>query len=210
MLADDYYWQELHHLHAVIRSTYVGAELTASAMGSILILPIKDPTSNLDFDWIDLTNHQTLAVRIGDMAIVAVLNDCCAAMQAIRPLLQRITGPITITQLRELAVRMAVANDDLVTRPWFATNVSLSSAYVQIIGKFDTEIDFLEFDPRKYGAVLYYVLRDTIEYLVVDGDRDAERIKAIMLSGNISFLFNNNKEFIANGSWVEEKTKPLF
>ncbi|MFN4175588.1 hypothetical protein [Phenylobacterium sp.] len=201
-IADGYAWPDLHHIHAVARATYSGASLGDGVVGSMMFLPIDDPTAKDLFDWIDMTAEQTVALRIDDLGIVAVLNDACGAYHAISHLVARLEGPLTVTQLREVAARIGVANLDLKNRPVFGTAVAGGEPpRVLLWAKHEARPEFERFNPERYGSALAFALRDRLDHLEVDGERGADPVRAKLLTGRTSFLFDETGGFIRRIKW---------
>lgn len=120
-IGESYIWPELHHLHCVARASYSRADVQAGVLGSLAVFKIEDPTADSEFDYADLTDEQTVVLRLGDFGVAAVLNDSGAAAIGIRHRLGKIDGPLTMVQLREVGARLAVANSDLLNRPSFGS-----------------------------------------------------------------------------------------
>jgi hypothetical protein len=93
-IAELHSWEELHHLHCVIRAFCSGAALDKEVLGSFLVLPAKVRPHFEGFDFIDLSVAQTMLLAIADVAIIAVFNDSQAGMSiAFESLQQKIGGP---------------------------------------------------------------------------------------------------------------------
>jgi hypothetical protein len=201
-LADAYYWPEFHHVHAVARSPVAGIELAPDAVGSMAFFQMDDSISADAFDWIDLSDYRTIALRVGDLAVVSVLNDAGACAFGLRDTLAPINGPITTIHLREVAARMAVANFDLENRPSFGTLVVRGDPdHAQIVTEHDSSPRFQKLSHKKYGEVLAYALRDQLGHLEIDGERNPEAVRARLESGQVSFLFDHNGSFMKKIIW---------
>jgi hypothetical protein len=200
MIADDYDWSVLHHIHAVARAPFVGAEVEEGVIGSIAIFPVNDPWAAETFDWVDLTEGQTVAIRVGEVGIVAVLNDAKMAQHAISHILDCIDAPLTTTQLRELAARMAAANADLQNRPVFGTALTNDAAHkVRLWAQVDPYLDFAEFDPTRFGRIMAFALRDLLDRLEINGDRGADKIRDYLLTGRVTFIGDEEGRFVSHG-----------
>jgi hypothetical protein len=199
-IADTYDWPDLHHIHAVARAPFVGAEVGRAVIGSIAIFPVTDLRAGETFDWIDLTAGQTVAIRAGETGIVAVLNDAKMAQWAIAHILHSIDGPLTTTQLRELAARLAVANMDLKNRPVFGTALSKEAPHnVRLWVEADPQPAFNDFDPPRFGRIMAFALRDLLDRLEIAGDRGADKIRAHLLTGRVTFIGDEHGRFVSRG-----------
>jgi hypothetical protein len=107
----------MHHIHCIARSFYTGAELDPTVLGSLLILPAKTGTAFGDFDYRDMHHGRTVLLRLGKIGIVSVLNDSCAAWNVLKGLLEKLNGPLSPSQFKELMAHMAFINLRLKERP---------------------------------------------------------------------------------------------
>jgi hypothetical protein len=88
------------------------------------VLAVKDQLGVEPFDFADLTESQTVLLRLDDIAFLAVFNDSGGAIQGLMPKLKKITGPVHGLQLRELMADLAFVNLHLESRPTFHTRVN--------------------------------------------------------------------------------------
>jgi hypothetical protein len=194
-LADAYDWGDLHHLHCVARAPYTEASIEPAVLGSIKVFQIFDEGTPDTFDYRDFTVPQTISLRIGDFAVVAVLNDSGAAQMAWDPIWPKITGPISTLQLREVATLLGCANDDLLNRPIFGTAYSPMTDAVRLYAEHDETPEFATFDPTKFGAMFAYTLRERMDHLAIDGESDPAKVEALVRSGAVRFLLDEQGQF---------------
>lgn len=196
VIGDAYDWPDLHHLHAVARSPYTRASLFPSVIGSLQVFEIVDGVVGEDYDYVDFTFSQTIALRMGPIGIVCVLNDSGAAEVAWSDKLAIIDGPISTLQLREVAARFAVANSDLITRPSFGTLVA-DSKHTLIFARTPAKIDLPDFEPKKFGEALAFAVRDWVAAgaIEVDGTRDPRAVHAAICTGRVQFLADEDGKF---------------
>ena len=193
VIGDLYDWAELHHVHAIARARYTGAALLPFVVGSIFFVEVDDRGGG-GWDFVDLTFAHTIAVRLGRVGIVAVLNDAGAAGSAWSHRLSSISAPISGAQFRELAAMFAVANDDILERPTFGTLI-LESRWVTIFARVPAKLTMADFDPRKFGAALQFALGNVINSIAVDGSRDPDYVRERIASGEVRFLIDENGNF---------------
>lgn len=195
VIGDAYEWGDMHHLHAVARSPYTNAILLPEAMGSLQVFEITGELSRDGWDYLDFTLDQTIIARVGNIGIVATLNDSTAAESAWSDRLDIIDGAISELQLREVGAMFALANRDLIERPVFSTLVYDKSS-VMIAGR-RPPMRLREFDPEAFGHVLLYAVRNYVdaEAIEVDGTRDPGKVAAAIATGHVRFLTVNG-EFI--------------
>jgi hypothetical protein len=125
-------WGELHHIHCVARAFYSGSRFDVTALGSFVLLPSKDDDLIGPFDYADLTEAQTMLLRLGNVAFLAVLNDSCAAWNVIQTDLRRIIALPSGVQVRELMVHLAWINLRLEERPRFSSRFSTKDRHFTI------------------------------------------------------------------------------
>jgi hypothetical protein len=116
-VADLYDWGELHHIHCIARAFYTGADIAPEALGSIVVWPARNIEPDVNFDYADCYEGSTILLRLGEIALLAVLNDSCATWNLMQNEFGRLAGPLSSMQLRELMARMAYTNIYLPRRP---------------------------------------------------------------------------------------------
>jgi hypothetical protein len=108
-----YDWGGLHYLHTLVRCFATGAAIHPSALGSFVAIRVKEEGSRSAFDFGDLYQAQSVMLRMGAFAFLAAFNDGGAATLFLKQKLERITGPVSGMQLRELAAELAFLNAHL-------------------------------------------------------------------------------------------------
>ncbi len=194
-MADRYDWPDLHHLQCVARSTYARASFAAGVLGTIAFFKVEDKAVRDTFDYGDITEDQTVLVRIGDFAVVAVLNDAGAAAFAWRHLLAKINGPVSTAQLREIAAMLAAANADLINRPRFGSRIGKLSDGIHLWAQHDGPPEFAPFEAKNVGARLAFLLRDHLPGLMVAGVRDKEQLRELINAGKVTYLWDHDGNF---------------
>lgn len=199
-IGEAYDWSDLHHIHAVARSTFTGARLEPAVIGSLRLFEIENPSSEGGYDYIDFSEVQTLAVRIGNIGIVATLNDSGLGEEAWSERLDLITGPINDLQLREVGAMFAMANRNLVYRPSYMTLVAFQK-WPTIIARLPSVLELAPFDKEEFGETLLYAVRDRVRsgYIQVSGASGPEAVAAAIASGGVRFLTNNGAFLGAHG-----------
>ena len=195
-LADAYYWPEMHHLHSVARSPISRPTVAPGVVGSMQFFKIADEAVADSFDYADLTNEQTVIVQVDDFAMVAVLNDAGAANLAWRDLWPAIGGgPISTLQLREVMARLGAANSDLQNRPVFGTAYQAARGEIALYADHDATPAFAPLNRERYGALLFDSVKGHLGHLQIDGERDPEKVEAMIRSGRTSFLLDLHGRF---------------
>ena len=194
MISDEYEWGHLHHIHSIVRCFYTECEVHREAVGSCLCLPVRGQIATERFDFGDLYLAQTMLLRLDDVALLAVFNDSGGAMAYFWQRLQRITGPVSDLQLREIMAELAFLNLHLKERPTFRTECDLAAQECRIVGE-RPELGLNELDPRLRGVLLSHAVRDALPYLHFNG-RTQEEVQEALVNGTLTFLFDDDGRFI--------------
>jgi len=192
-IADGYDWQELFHIHCIARSFYTKCELDTTVQGTLLVLPARTADQFELFDYLDLYSAQTMLLRMGDIAILHVLNDSCAVMNWNWSLIQKINQPLSYVQLRELTAAFAHTNTNLIQRPIFHSSFDLKSNTCKVSANIPDELKFSDFNHNEYGAILFQCLKD---YLQTISPLDRENVEPQIKKGIYSFVFDKNGNLI--------------
>lgn len=192
-IADFYDWEDLYHIHCVARSFYTKCKLDPKIQGTLYILPAEISDEFEEFDYIDLYAAKTMLVRLGNIAIIHVLDDSCAVMNLHFETLKKITHPLSHLQLRELTATFAHANIDLVERPSFYSEFDRASNTCKITADIPKNNNFADFNLEEYGSIMYYCFKDFIEAIPF-----AERgeVESHIKKGDYTFLFDKDGNLI--------------
>lgn len=194
-IASEYQWEIFHHLHAVARAFYVNATFDPNVFGAVSCLPALNEEGTDRFDLVDLGHSQTLMVRIDEIALYAVFDDACATHHGISDVLERIKGPLNHVQLREVAAQYAACNLHLRNRPSFSTAVIPGDPpQVRLLATHDERPIFYRKDPAVFGSFLERVNFHALDHM--NQGRTRDEYLALMRSGKLSFLFDDQGTFI--------------
>lgn len=194
-IADAYDWETLHHIHSVVRCFVNGAVIEKEVFGSLGAFAAKSQGTDDQFDYGDLYSAQTMLLRMGDVVIVATFNDACGAINGAMPRLDRIEGPLSEIQAREVLVDFAFMNLHIKDRPRFYTECDMQKERVteKAIMPAQFELDELDYSIR--GKLFRHALGPHISTLRADGKSPAE-IQAAVDSGFFTVLFDADGKFI--------------
>jgi hypothetical protein len=194
-ISDFHRWEDLHHIHCVVRCFFNGCEVTQGAIGSFLSMPVRQECSPDTFDFANYSDAQTLLLRSKDAAVIAVFNDSGGAMSRFSVMLDRIRFPVSELQLSEIAVELALLNLHLKIRPSFQSLIDLKAERYRIIATRPELCELREIDLSVRGALLHRAVSHAIPSLRGTGRTKVEITNAIK-SGNFSFLFDDDGQFI--------------
>jgi hypothetical protein len=194
----NYDWSELHHLHTIVRCFYSGSEVTQEAVGSFLTLPVRPEAMEGDFDFLDFKVPQTIYLRMGETALFAVFNDSGGALNCFMPTLDRITGPVSELQAREIAVELAGLNLHIKDRTLFQSKWDRTEEWIRIEAERPEHIELVPVNWELMGELKSSAFRDILPQIqlhVLTPDQVGDLIHA----GRLSFLFDDEGQFIKNG-----------
>jgi hypothetical protein len=194
-LFDTYNWKELHHIHCVARSFYTGCKIDPKVMGSFLTISAKIDSSYQDFDYLDLHDSKTMLVRVSDICFITVLNDSGASLVAFRNYLERFYGGMSPLQLREVVAHLAFINLHLKNRPEFFTKVDLHRGQHLMSSKSNDFVELSDYEQSEFGEILNFCCK---EILSACDDKNIEQIKDQVKQGKLTFLFDEEGNFITN------------
>jgi len=186
-------WEDLHHIHCMARSFYTGCDLKIEALGSLLVVPAKTLPYGDQFDYCDLSFAQTMLLRIGEIAVIAVFNDSQASLSVVQETLKKIAGPLSPLQLREIAVRMAAINIHLAERPRFSSSLDIITEEYEISGERPSEILVDDVKDAVVGKMMHHICGP-----IVIEHPDKAQILENLKTGHYTFLFDDKGRFAAD------------
>ena len=214
-VAQLYDWLELHHIHCIARTFHTGATLEPEVLGTLFVWPARSIEGDDGFDYGDSYLGRTILLRLGDIAFIAVLNDSNMVRQYLDEDLQRIAGPLSSIQLRELMTRMAFVNIHLSERSRFHSafentyykphmpGVVLADGGYSISAALPTMVSVEQVDPRILGEMLAFNLTGPINRLLPLEQR--EPTISSMKDGRHSFIFGSEREFLTNPKLTDDE-----
>jgi hypothetical protein len=118
-LGDTHNWDEFQHIHCMARSHYTEADIDKKVYGSIFLLPVIVVGNSTAFDYMDTEIGKVVMLQLGEFCIIAVLDDACAGYSIYRETFQKINGPLTPFQVRQIVAELNFINLNLKQRPLF-------------------------------------------------------------------------------------------
>jgi hypothetical protein len=139
------------------------------AVGSFLVVSVRTQASTEQFDFSDLYLAQSMFLRLGEMSVITVFNDSGAAMSWFWQKLEKITGPVSDLQLREIMVEFAYLNLPLKERPTFQTDCNILEETCRIIAT-RRSLDLGDMDLTLRGALMHHAYQHILPFIL---NRDA-------------------------------------
>jgi len=191
-IGETYDWQDMHHIHCMIRKDYTNAIVDTSTIGSIVILPAIQHHSIEPFDFVDNQAGKTIMIRLDKFCIICVLNDSCGTYNLFHNDISKIRGALTPCQLREIFSHMVYINIHIKQRPVYYSQFSENGEY-HIKAKVPNTVEMISEEERhvKHADLLHHYCKDIIG-TIENKDTILNEIKL----GKRSYLFNENGEFI--------------
>jgi hypothetical protein len=194
-ISELYDWPEMHHVHCVSRTFHTGSAFSLSALGSVFILPAQTDLPLGDFDYGDYFPGRALFLRLGKVVFICVLNDACAVLNLLQEITQKITGPLSALQCRELLAHASYANMLLKNRPRFHTHLDRDSETLTISADVPERIERGEFSALNFGEILYSVLAPSFSAIPFP---EPEKARDHIRQGKWGFLFDAEGRFVTN------------
>ena len=135
-----------------------------------------------------------MLLRLDDAAMLTVFNDSGGAMNYLWQKLEKINGPVSELQLREIMVDLAYLNLHLKERPTSHTEFDLANEKCRIIAN-RPKLALTDLDRQLRGEMLHHAVRHALPHIRMAGQTKEEMLESIQ-SGNFTFLFNDDGEFI--------------
>ncbi len=175
------------------RAFYTHCELKIEALGSLLVVPAKVLPYGDKFDYCDLSFAQTMLMRLDDVGIIAIFDDSQAALSVCHEDLNKISGPLSPLQLREVAIRLAAINIHLADRPRFSSEFNTLTEEYSIGGQRPTEIRLENWKDEILGKMMRHICAS-----ILANTPDEAQILENVNSGRYTFLFNSEGKFASD------------
>jgi hypothetical protein len=199
-IAETHSWNDLHHLHCVARSFHTGAKLHPDVLGSLCVLPAKVKPYFEGFDFIDLTDAQTMLLSVNDVAIIVVLNDSQAALSiAHQDFDRKIGGPLSPLQLRELAATFAAINLQVAPKTRFISDIDVLLGDYGIRAERPYQVHIPDWDHDLYGAIMHRLTEDIVEQM-----HNGDEVLNLVKTGRYTFLTNAQGAFDADSMELDD------
>jgi hypothetical protein len=182
-IGDVYDWQALHHMHCLVRCVINGAHLEKEVFGSLAA------------DYGDVFSAQTMLLRLGDVTLITTFNDACGAINGAMPILERIEGPLSEVQAREIMVDFAFVNLSLKERPKFYTDCDTRNETLTEKALMPEQFELGELNFGLRGQLLRLAFGERLGQLQFVG-KTAREIEQAIDTGRLTFLFDDHGKFI--------------
>lgn len=191
-IGETYDWQEMHHIHCMIRKDYTNAIVDTSTIGSIFIVPAIQHSSVEPFDFVDNKDAKTIMIRLDEFCIICVLNDSCGTYSLLKDFIANLKGALTPFQLREIFTHTVYINLNLKERPVYYSQFFITGEY-HIKAKIPAIAELVPEKERQitHGELLYFYCKDMIGQV-----ENKETILNEIKLGKRRYLLNDNGDFL--------------
>ncbi|MFI5421870.1 MAG: hypothetical protein ACHQ1H_12955 [Nitrososphaerales archaeon] len=191
-IGDRFDWHHIHHVHCMARVYYTDAKVHEKVYGSMLILPALPAGDNEPFDYMDSVGAQCAMIRVGETCILAVLNDSKAGQILLDNWLKKISGPLTIFQLKELFAHLVFINLHLKERPVYYSGIGEQGYQIGVTLPEKLELA----DKAEQIVTAGELLHNYVSPLIPDDNPDRVAILQTIKEGKRSYFFNEKGEFV--------------
>lgn len=191
-IGDEHYWEDMHHIHCIARSHYTNAKIHPDVYGTILIYP---SISNQNYDYVDSQLGKTVMFELDDICIIINLDDAGAGRSVYYNQLQKIKGPLTKPQNREIISVLNFINLNLKNRPKFKSVIKNNGEY-HIEVELPKKWYLLEEEERLVSSP-GTLLRWYIEQFIGEYEGKDELLEKLE-NGERNYLFDENGNFKDN------------
>lgn len=205
VIGDFYQWKELHHIHCIARSFYTSAIIEPAVYGTFVVQQAQMLNGIESFDFGDLYDLRCVLMRIEDTCFIVVLNDSQAAGTGFHKYLERLTGPLSPIQLREVLARLGYANHLLEQRPIYKSEIDHNVPECRIVVELPPRVIFKDINQEELGLVIYSAVHGILDRMA---NPDLAAIKEHVRKGKYTFLFDSNGDLISDSLILPSSTLP--
>lgn len=203
LISSKYRFEWLHHIHALIRSIFTGAKLDKGCIGTFVVLYADTGDVDTPFDYRDMNGINTVLLRIGNIALLASLDDAKLSSRFLAGHIKEVLGkPMNPIQLREMLAHLSYVSSHLTHRPTFRNEFDIIAQTSTIKASIPDDIALADFAPEVYGNILYLC---TFDFLSEMSFSEVDNIEVSVKSGKMGFIFDENGNFFKNGSIFSTK-----
>ena len=194
-LSDNYYWEEMHHIHCIARSHYTKAKIENFVFGTLIIVPALYIENTDGFDYLDNEIGKAIMLKLGEFCIIAILNDSCAGFTLYNENISKIRGPLSPFQVRDIFAHLTFINLNIKERPIYYSRFSNSLDEYQIKSTLPKYVELL--DEKERIITSGELLRLFVEPMIGEIENKEQILKEIE-ENKRNYLFDNDGNFIKN------------
>lgn len=186
-LGHHYDWYPLHHLHRMATLNHTDVKPAFEVYGTILVMRAKPH----DLDYLDNLDDQIIYVQVGDILLMAALNDSKACLSLYKTFLSQIDGTLNQIQIRELFARLRYAVANLKNPPRFVVRVKQDT--IKLMAKRPRRPSIYRDQEEKKS--LFKLMRDYIEPLMPQDLANRQQLVNDLEQGKAQYILDENGKF---------------
>ena len=193
-ISEFYDWESIHHIHCVARSLYTNCSIHPEVIGSFYVVPAICDADKEQFDYGDNLPGKGILIRLGEIVFISILNDSGASLNLFKEEMERIKGPLSVLQYREILAHLSFLNFNLVHRPQYCSEVNEDRS-IEIKAFLPEMFEFKNSHEFEFGDFLAHGCVG-----IINGSDHPEKEEIIkkVKEGHYTFLFDENRDFIQN------------
>lgn len=124
VIGDFHSLERLYWIHMIARSRCFGIEPSKGSYGSLHVIRHEKQIDEGDFDYYDSLEGRGIFLRLKDVIIIYVLDDCGQSSLLLENYLQKVPSTLITVQSRELTAHYLTANMHIIEPPSFQLEIS--------------------------------------------------------------------------------------
>lgn len=195
-IADTFDWGPMHHIWCVARSHYSQASIGELVYGTMIAIPVVEEGDSCSFDYMDSHSARVIAVKVGDYAIVAILDDAKFFSSVYEDFIDKIKGKqLSFIQLAEVVARMEAVNININNRPFFKSFIDMQGKYkIDVEFNGEAKLHDLKDCVATPGNFLKYHIENSPDLNLNLSPEELELIE----KNELNFLFDANGDFMSH------------
>ena len=154
-----------------------------------------EPTDQEPFDYADLYFAQTVMMRLDDFAFLAVLGDAGCSLRHFEQKLDRLNGPLSFLQLREVMAEVAAIRLHMKTTPTFHSIANLEQRH-HLIYADNLDDELHKWDPAVRGKLLHNLIQ-SMDPKPPFARYTEQQALELVEAGKLTFLFDDDGNFLS-------------
>jgi hypothetical protein len=182
-----YDWYPLHHIYRMATLHYTDVKPSFEAYGTILVMRARPD----DFDYLDNLDDQIIYIQVGDILLMAALNDSKACLSLYKTFLSRIDGALNQIQIRELFARLRYVVANLKNPPKFSVRIKRDT--IALRAKRAKPPSIYKGEEEKKS--LFKLMRDYLEPLMHKDLPNRRQLVEDLEQGKAQYILDGNGKF---------------
>lgn len=189
-IAEEYNWNDFHHVHQMVFSELRGTKMHPCVKGTLFALKCSaDYWTKGFFDYLDLHHGSAMMIKIGNTALFAVLDDGKLCQHFLEKSLAKIIYGLNRFQCIEVLSTLAFVRCQLSPQPVFSTITNRHNKTSAINCEMPARVGLDNIDVKVRGSFMAAMIGEHMKRFPV-------KVQNLIKEGELSFLFNSDGELI--------------